>query len=100
MDWHVCWLPGSQEQRAAKWPAADWRFQAQHSIQQVASKVIGQLAWLPQPRAALLLPCRTVLETTRTLLVWLGALLLFYSPLGAGLLGEPWTSISWIQAAG
>ena len=43
---------------------------------------------------------RTVLETTRTLFVWLVDLILFYTPLGLGKLGESWTSGSWIQAAG
>lgn len=42
---------------------------------------------------------RTVLETLRTLLVWLLDLLIYYgSPLGQGAkLGEPWTSASWLQ---
>lgn len=40
---------------------------------------------------------RTVLETMRTLFVWLLGLLLFY--LGTGL-GERWTQYSTIQAAG
>lgn len=43
---------------------------------------------------------RTVLETTRTLFVWLVDLVLFYTPLGMGKLGESWTSGSWIQAVG
>lgn len=43
---------------------------------------------------------RTVLETTRTLFVWLVDLLLFYTPLGMGKLGESWSVYSWIQAAG
>lgn len=43
---------------------------------------------------------RTVLETTRTLFVWLVDLLLFYTPLGLGKLGESWSVYSWIQAAG
>lgn len=43
---------------------------------------------------------RTVLETTRTLFVWLVDLTLFYTPLGMGKLGESWNSGSWIQAAG
>ena len=43
---------------------------------------------------------RTVLETTRTLFVWLVDLLLFYTPLGLGKLGESWTKYSLIQAAG
>jgi hypothetical protein len=43
---------------------------------------------------------RTVLETTRTLFVWLVDLLLFYTPLGEGKLGEAWTRYSWVQAAG
>lgn len=44
--------------------------------------------------------CRTVLETTRTLFVWLVDLVLFYTPLGMGKLGESWSIYSWIQAAG
>ncbi|PSC76686.1 Solute carrier family 35 member F6 [Micractinium conductrix] len=43
---------------------------------------------------------RTVLETTRTLFVWLVDLVLFYTPLGMGKLGESWSVYSWIQAAG
>mmetsp|Transcript_4359 Transcript_4359/g.12571 ORF Transcript_4359/g.12571 Transcript_4359/m.12571 type:complete len:454 (-) Transcript_4359:421-1782(-) len=43
---------------------------------------------------------RTVLETTRTLFVWLVDLLLFYTPLGFGQLGESWSVYSFIQAAG
>jgi hypothetical protein len=43
---------------------------------------------------------RTVLETMRTLFVWLLGLLLFYTPLGMGTLGESWTSWSFLQAAG
>ena len=43
---------------------------------------------------------RTVLETMRTLFVWLVDLLLFYTPLGLGKLGESWSSYSLIQAAG
>lgn len=43
---------------------------------------------------------RTVLETTRTLFVWLVGLLLFYTPLGMGTLGEAWNQYSWLQAAG
>lgn len=43
---------------------------------------------------------RTVLETMRTLFVWLVDLLLFYTPLGMGQLGESWSVYSWIQAAG
>ena len=43
---------------------------------------------------------RTVLETTRTLFVWLVDLVLFYTPLGLGKLGESWSIYSWIQAAG
>lgn len=42
----------------------------------------------------------TVLETTRTLFVWLVDLLLFYTPLGLGKLGESWNAYSWVQAAG
>lgn len=55
------------------------------------------MADAPRPRV-LLPPCRTVLETARTVLVWVGALLLFY--LGSGRLGEPWTLYSWLQGAG
>jgi hypothetical protein len=43
---------------------------------------------------------RTVLETMRTLFVWLLGLLLFYTPLGMGFLGESWSSWSYLQAAG
>lgn len=43
---------------------------------------------------------RTVLETTRTLAVWIMGLLLFYTPLGGGRLGESWNRYSWIQALG
>lgn len=43
---------------------------------------------------------RTVLETTRTLFVWLVDLVLFYTPLGMGKLGESWSGYSWVQAAG
>eukprot|EP00775_Hariotina_reticulata_P005859 gene5859-6100_t len=43
---------------------------------------------------------RTVLETMRTLFVWLLGLLLFYTPLGMGKLGESWTAWSFLQAAG
>ena len=43
---------------------------------------------------------RTVLETMRTLFVWLVDLLLFYTPLGLGKLGESWTAWSFMQAAG
>lgn len=43
---------------------------------------------------------RTVLETMRTLFVWLLGLLLFYTPLGMGTLGESWTAWSFLQAAG
>ena len=43
---------------------------------------------------------RTVLETTRTLFVWLVDLLLWYTPLGFGTLGESWSKYSWIQALG
>ncbi|KAI7844374.1 hypothetical protein COHA_002172 [Chlorella ohadii] len=43
---------------------------------------------------------RTVLETMRTLFVWLVDLVLFYTPLGLGKLGESWSVYSWIQAAG
>lgn len=44
---------------------------------------------------------RTVLETTRTLLIWLVNLLLFYGqPVKGARLGEPWTAHSWLQAVG
>lgn len=43
---------------------------------------------------------RTVLETTRTLFVWLVDLLLWYTPLGFGTLGESWSKYSFIQALG
>lgn len=43
---------------------------------------------------------RTVLETMRTLFVWLLGLLLRYTPLGGGRLGESWTPWSPLQAAG
>lgn len=56
---------------------------------------------LPLPPPVSLSPSRrTVLETTRTLFVWLVDLLLFYTPLGLGKLGESWTKYSLIQAAG
>jgi len=42
---------------------------------------------------------RTVFESARTLFVWLGDLLLFYTPLGLhGKLGEAWDRSSYIQA--
>lgn len=40
---------------------------------------------------------RTVLETMRTLFVWLVSLGLYYLPLGVGQLGESWTKYSWMQ---
>jgi hypothetical protein len=43
---------------------------------------------------------RTVLETMRTLFVWLLGLLLYYTPLGGGRLGESWTAWSPLQAGG
>jgi drug/metabolite transporter (DMT)-like permease len=45
---------------------------------------------------------RTVLESLRTLFVWLADLLLFYIhlPEGLGKLGEPWNKSSYIQLAG
>jgi len=43
---------------------------------------------------------RTVLETMRTLFVWLLGMLLYYTPLGAGRLGESWTRWSPLQACG
>ena len=43
---------------------------------------------------------RTVLETLRTLFVWVLDLLLFYAaPMGKGKLGEPWTAYSWLQVS-
>ena len=42
---------------------------------------------------------RTVLETTRTLFVWLLNLLLHYMTKSMAL-GEPWTTYSWLQAVG
>lgn len=43
---------------------------------------------------------RTVLETMRTLFVWALGLVLYYTPLGMGRLGESWTAWSPLQAAG
>lgn len=43
---------------------------------------------------------RTVLETMRTLFVWIVGLILFYTPLGMGRLGESWTAWSPLQAVG
>ena len=43
---------------------------------------------------------RTVLETMRTLFVWILGLLLFDTPLGMGRLGESWTAWSPLQALG
>ncbi|KAJ9506744.1 hypothetical protein QJQ45_009879 [Haematococcus lacustris] len=43
---------------------------------------------------------RTVLETTRTLFVWLLGLVLYYTPLGMGKLGEQWNQYSYLQAFG
>jgi hypothetical protein len=43
---------------------------------------------------------RTVLETTRTLFVWLVDLALFYAAAGGGALGESWSRYSPLQAAG
>ncbi|KAI8468404.1 MAG: hypothetical protein J3K34DRAFT_11376 [Monoraphidium minutum] len=43
---------------------------------------------------------RTVLETMRTLFVWILGLVLFYTPLGMGRLGESWTAWSPLQALG
>ncbi len=40
---------------------------------------------------------RTVFESARTLFVWLGDLLLFYTPLGFGRLGEGWDRSSYLQ---
>jgi len=40
---------------------------------------------------------RTVLETTRTLFVWMGGLALFYGGFG---LGESWNPYSWMQLGG
>ena len=42
---------------------------------------------------------RTVFESARTLFVWLGDLLLYYTPLGLhGKLGEAWDRSSYLQA--
>ncbi|KAL3137914.1 hypothetical protein ABBQ38_005161 [Trebouxia sp. C0009 RCD-2024] len=43
---------------------------------------------------------RTVLETMRTLFVWMVDLLLYYTPLGLGRLGEKWDNYSYLQAVG
>ena len=43
---------------------------------------------------------RTVLETSRTLFVWIVDLALFYGGVGGGDLGESWTAWSVMQAAG
>eukprot|EP00877_Chromochloris_zofingiensis_P014883 jgi/Chrzof1/9649/Cz04g10280.t1 len=43
---------------------------------------------------------RTVLETMRTLFVWVAGLALFYTPVGHGKVGEAWDQYSWMQAAG
>jgi len=43
---------------------------------------------------------RTVLETMRTLFVWILGLVLFYTPMGMGRLGESWTAWSPLQAVG
>ena len=43
---------------------------------------------------------RTVLETSRTLFVWIVDLDLFYGGVGGGDLGESWTTWSLMQAAG
>ena len=43
---------------------------------------------------------RTVLETSRTLFVWLVDLALFYGGAGGGTLGESWSKWSFVQAAG
>lgn len=43
---------------------------------------------------------RTVLETMRTLFVWMVDLLLYYTPLGMGRLGEKWDNYSYLQAVG
>jgi hypothetical protein len=40
---------------------------------------------------------RTVFESARTLFVWLGDLLLYYTPLGFGRLGEGWDRSSYLQ---
>lgn len=40
---------------------------------------------------------RTVFESARTLFVWLTDLLLFYTPLGFGRLGEAWDRSSYLQ---
>lgn len=43
---------------------------------------------------------KTVLETARTLFVWLVGLGLYYSALGGGLVGESWHDYSGVQLAG
>lgn len=43
---------------------------------------------------------KTVLETARTLFVWLVGLALYYSALGGGLVGESWHDYSGVQMAG
>lgn len=43
---------------------------------------------------------RTVLETGRTLFVWIVDLLLFYGGVAGGKLGESWSAWSWLQAGG
>ena len=43
---------------------------------------------------------RTVLETMRTLFVWIVDLVLWYTPLGLGRLGEKWDNYSYLQLVG
>ena len=43
---------------------------------------------------------RTVLETGRTLFVWVVDLILFYGGVGGGKLGESWSGWSWMQLGG
>lgn len=43
---------------------------------------------------------KTLLETVRTLFVWLAGLGLYYTSLGGGVVGESWTEYSWMQLAG
>lgn len=42
----------------------------------------------------------TVLETMRTLFVWIVDLVLWYTPLGLGRLGEKWDNYSYLQLVG
>ena len=69
----------------------------------LASWMPGLRLWRPPAHARagqLGAVFRTVLETLRTLFVWLVDLLLFYTPLGIGKLGEAWGTYSYVQALG